>query len=662
MQFTRDLAQIALTDIPVAGGKGASLGHMLHAGLPVPDGFVVLSTAFDCVLAASGAGGLIEAALSALDYNEPRAIKNASTQIRLALQQAQIPQEISDEIFAAYERLGSQYVAVRSSATAEDSNQAAWAGQLESYLNTSREALLQNVKNCWASLFNERALFYRFNKSPKDHAISVAVIVQKMVQSEVAGVAFSVNPLDGDRRCLIIEAALGLGEAVVSGQITPSKYVVEKSPLRIAVKKEEVQTKALRLATQGGSRWFATGMAKDASPVLPDDAILLLAEQVVQIEELYGFPCDIEWAYQDKRFYIVQSRPITTLPDLSSPKPLYEKIFARDYCLALIQAWCGAESTDPRQWTDQKQPVVPYIIFERKKETVNCYMDLKNGTGWVKDELSRQAAADPDFVRKVATTFCRKTETLKTIWLKEQALELADLRVYLKELEEAWAWFEALWWLMEITAGDQANHEILREARLATERIGPGSDAVITKSSRQAFPEIADYASVLLIEEIASGKIPCHKELEARMQGYFFTDKRLFVGKTLHDIEDLFKIRIERPACTGGEDEIRGESAYAGYASGTVRRIMGKKTVLSLKPGEILVTAMTTPEFLPALEKAAAFVTDEGGITCHAAIIAREFKKPCIIGTKVATELFKSGDRIEVDADNGVVRRLLNEP
>ena len=168
-------------------------------------------------------------------------------------------------------------MAVRSSATAEDSASAAWAGQLESYLNTTEETLLESVKKCWASLFTPRAIFYRFEKELHKQKISVAVVVQKMVESEVSGIAFSVHPVTENRNQLIIEAGLGLGEAIVSGQITPDSYVVEKEPRRIIDKNIEVQKRGLYRSGENGNEWREISKERGEKQVLSDEEILKLS-------------------------------------------------------------------------------------------------------------------------------------------------------------------------------------------------------------------------------------------------------------------------------------------------------------------------------------------------------------------------------------------------
>ena len=313
MELLRDFKKITKSDVSLAGGKGASLGEMTQAGIPVPPGFVILSISFEKFLEETDLNVEIEAILDSVNHKEIHTIENASEKIKALILQAEIPKDIQAEIQKFFKILSSKYVAVRSSATAEDSASAAWAGQLESYLNTTEETLLESVKKCWASLFTPRAIFYRFEKELHKQKISVAVVVQKMVESEVSGIAFSIHPVTENRNQLIIEAGLGLGEAIVSGQITPDSYVVEKEPRRIIDKNIEVQKRGLYRSGENGNEWCEISKERGEKQVLSDEEILKLSNIVLSIENHYNFPCDIEWAFEKGKFYIVQSRPITTL-------------------------------------------------------------------------------------------------------------------------------------------------------------------------------------------------------------------------------------------------------------------------------------------------------------------------------------------------------------
>ncbi len=313
MEQLRDFTKLGKEDVALVGGKGASLGEMLRAEIPVPSGFVILSLAFEKFLEKTDLNVEIEAILDSVNHKEIHTVDSASEKIKALILQAEMPRDIVIEIQKFFKNLNSKYVAVRSSATAEDSVNAAWAGQLESHLNTTEENLLKNVKKCWASLFTPRAIFYRFEKDLHKQKISVAVVVQKMVESEKSGIAFSVHPVTQDRNQLIIEAGFGLGEAIVSGQITPDSYVVGKQPRRIIDKNVQTQARGLYRAKTGGNEWRDIPKEQGEKQVLSDKEILELTEIILRIENHYNFPCDIEWAFESGKFYIVQSRPITTL-------------------------------------------------------------------------------------------------------------------------------------------------------------------------------------------------------------------------------------------------------------------------------------------------------------------------------------------------------------
>jgi pyruvate, water dikinase len=318
MELTRHFTKLNKGDAHLAGGKGASLGEMTQAGIPVPPGFVVLSTAFEQFIKETDLAQEIDAVLHTVNHKDIATVEHASEKIRALILDQDLPEDLEKIIMGDFKNLDAKYVAVRSSATAEDGKDHAWAGQLESYLNTTEADVLEKVKRCWSSLFTPRAIFYRFEKELHLTKISVAVVVQKMVESEVSGIAFSVHPVTEDYNQLIIEAGLGLGEAIVSGQVTPDSYVVEKEPRRILDINVSTQERALYRAEKssaehGNNEWITISEPKASSQVLTEKQIFELSEIIIHIEKHYGFPCDIEWAFEKHKFYIVQSRPITTL-------------------------------------------------------------------------------------------------------------------------------------------------------------------------------------------------------------------------------------------------------------------------------------------------------------------------------------------------------------
>ncbi|PIQ74584.1 MAG: hypothetical protein COV85_01295 [Candidatus Portnoybacteria bacterium CG11_big_fil_rev_8_21_14_0_20_44_10] len=312
MTFIKELKRISRRDIAMAGGKGASLGELTRVGMPVPSGFVILSTAFEKFLEETDLNVEINTALDSVNRKEIHTAEDASEKIQALILNSEIPRDISGEIKKSFKKLGAEYVAVRSSATAEDSSMAAWAGQLESYLNTTEKNLLENVKKCWASLFTPMAIFYRFENNLRNMNISVAVVVQKMIQSEISGVCFTAHPVTKSRDRMVIEAGYGLGEAIVGGIITPDTYIIRKKDRAILDKNVSRQEKMI-IKGNNGSNEKQVLKSKQEKQKLPDTKILKLAEICKKIENYYKSPQDIEWAFKNDNFYIIQSRPITTL-------------------------------------------------------------------------------------------------------------------------------------------------------------------------------------------------------------------------------------------------------------------------------------------------------------------------------------------------------------
>jgi len=342
-EFIKFFSHITKNDVAIAGGKGSSLGEMSGAGISVPPGFVVLASAFDRFLKETQLEEEINARLKEVNPADTNSVDKASNVIRDAIHDHEMPKDLTDEIWKAFDELfetdsqtspspspargGEKYVAVRSSATAEDSAVASWAGELETYLNTTRENVVERVRTCWSSLFTPRAIFYRHEKNLIDHYVSVAVVVQKMIQSEISGIAFTVHPVTEDYDQMIIEAGYGLGEAIVSGQITPDSYVVSKSEMSIVdiyvgaqtrklvrakVKAKSEKDKINKKDDDLANEWVEIG-AEGEKQKLTGKQIIEVAEVCKKIVEHYGFPCDIEWAMEGGKIYITQSRPITTL-------------------------------------------------------------------------------------------------------------------------------------------------------------------------------------------------------------------------------------------------------------------------------------------------------------------------------------------------------------
>ncbi len=426
--------EVTKKDVGLVGGKGANLGEMTNANIPVPQGFIVTSDAYFYFLRKTKLLDKIRQLLEPVNVNDSKQLQEVAAQVRQTISKAAMPPEIAKEIEQAYIKMGRGLVAVRSSATAEDLPDASFAGQQRTFLNVQGDKeVVVAVQDCWASLFEARAIFYRVQQKYDHFKVGIAVPVQRMVQSEVSGVMFTLEPVSSDRSKIAIEAVFGLGEMIVSGDVTPDTYIVSKDALRIISKVIAKQEWKLIRSDKGKGEDANIKVVltpeEQAQQKISDADIITLAKIGMRLENHYKFPQDVEWAKEKGEIFIVQTRPVTTI--------------------------------------------------------------------------------------------------------KEKAAEV-------------------------------------------------------------------------------------------------------------------------RPAITAPV-LLSGAPASPGIASGPVRLVVDASHIDKVKEGDILVSEMTTPDFVPAMKRAAAIVTDRGGRTAHAAIVSRELGIPCVVGTEKATATLKDGQVITVDGSNGKV-------
>ena len=789
--YTKDFSELNKSNADIAGGKGASLGEMMQAGIPVPDGFVVLSTTFDHFLHETDLTQEIDSILTTVDHKEMHTVESASEKIQGLIKNVQMPESIAEEIKKQFKGLDTEYVAVRSSATAEDGQEHAWAGQLDSFLNTTEKDLLEKVQRCWASLFTPRAIFYRFEKGLHTTQISVAVVVQKMVNSEISGIAFSVHPVTEDRNQLIIEAGFGLGEAIVSGQVTPDSYVVEKEPRNILDINISTQLRGLYRVSNGGNEWLDIIESKASSQVLDKTQILKLSEIIIGIENHYGFPCDIEWAYEQGKFFVVQSRPITTI--LKSGTVSQENNFKRwliqnkldflykaNYDLFTIDLYyqtsllnkslIGSQDTDYVILSEKGEAAAYYPVkqedksklfnenllkevFERSKSArgkyqtfskkyinadannlnlaeffddyCSIYIDLVACfrttrpvyvdalVGSLKERLSVTGAgqevlsyllisenADDIRLEQIdwtsllkkgsATADDFKRHAIRYPWLfpsiynyeiaikklvDRYTADLINLGDKLKESEDIQNGLEKNLNLKKKYLADCSEKEIHRLSKVITELSEFRTYFKLTLSGitftfREILKGIALNANLkpdffynsYTIEDIK--KLLVNKEplspsvVNQRNEYYIYIVKNL-KNEIKSDKEYLTIIKDH--FSSDKKSYVLGASASMGIVTGIARVLSNSEvknlTEESLK-GKILVTTMTDPSIMPFIRNCLAFVTDEGGLTSHAAIVSRELNIPCIVGTKNGTQAIKDGSLIEVNANTGIVNIL----
>jgi pyruvate,water dikinase len=310
--------ELSKGDVGIAGGKGANLGEMTQAGLPVPPGFTVTTPAYRRFTEATGILDQIKGVIGDLDVDDNAALLQAAEDAKAVVVKAKMPKNVGDLIAGAYKELCDQegeevYVAVRSSATAEDTAEASFAGMNETFLNVrGRKAVLDSVKKCWASLYGARVIFYRVKRGFDSWGMEMGVVVQKMADADKAGVAFTQNPATGAPNELIIEAAFGLADPVVAGEVSPDYYLVEKDTLNILDLQVKLK-KFMRVRRDGRTVDIDLSDEEGRRQVLTEAEIKAVAKVCRDIEDHYGWGQDIEWAIENENIYVIQSRPITTL-------------------------------------------------------------------------------------------------------------------------------------------------------------------------------------------------------------------------------------------------------------------------------------------------------------------------------------------------------------
>lgn len=344
----RWFAGIGLADRALVGGKGASLGELTRAGLRVPPGFVVTTAAFEAALAVIDPHGTIRAQIERLDPADLAAMTAAADAIRERFLGAVLPAMITAAVSAAYQTLAAPAspVAVRSSATSEDSDDASFAGLQDTHLCVQgTDAVLRSLRACWASLYGRESVSYRLRLRLPERQVAMGVVVQRMLASRASGVMFTRSPVTGDRSVIAIEASFGLGSAIVSGEVTPDKYVVNKVTGDIV--NRTLSAKALRHVSAGdgdgggGVRVEALGDSEQRLPALSDHEVRELAALGKQVERHYGAPQDIEWAIAPDAqgtecIHLLQSRPETVWSRRERPPVALPAARAYDHVLAAL--------------------------------------------------------------------------------------------------------------------------------------------------------------------------------------------------------------------------------------------------------------------------------------------------------------------------------------
>ncbi len=497
-----------------------------------------------------------------------------------------------------------------------------------------------------------------------------------MVNSEVSGIAFSVHPVTEDRNQLIIEAGFGLGEAIVSGQVTPDSYVVEKEPRRIIDTNISTQSRALYRVKAGGNEWIDIPEPKASSQVLTEKQILEFADLIMRIENHYGFPCDIEWAFEKNKFYITQSRPITTLNKVKTTSSDKDKVTLVKNTDCQID-WSNANSLFHYSiaaggyfnnfnklfgknisfvYLSYVNGVASAYLPTNEYETLGLYLAEKSREGntyqnWIIDFKKSADDIRELFLTLTPLTFFDNIEQIKATYNnytpRQVAIKTASNFLTKETDRHIFEQFEL--------ARKYSETLFLDNNKLVVASL----EEVVKKTNGKYTLKQLMFGTVDEVARIYNGDLFIQDdELNKRFKrcGVFSFKEGLiiFAQSWADEIETTW-------SSAGGEDQVKGNSAYPGTVTGICRIIKDYKNA-DINDGEILVTGMTDPNFVQLIKKAKAIVTDGGGLLCHAAIISRELKKPCIIGTKIATQVLKDGDLVEVDAERGIVKIIERGP
>lgn len=326
-RYVLDFKHIGKSDLWLVGGKGANLGEMVNAGFPIPNGFCITTTAFDKFFKEHA--DFVFSRLQDLDGTDLDKIRAVGEEVRTHLKNYNLDTETVLQIQHTWEKFrAGQAYAVRSSATAEDLPTASFAGQQDTYLNVvGLDSLVSRVRDCFVSLFTDRAILYRIQNKFPHSRVAISVVVQKMIFPQVSGIMFTADPVTQNREIISIDASYGLGEALVSGLVNPDLFKIHKSRLRISEKKIEKKFLKIKPISGGGTKQVSIGEPEASAPSISDETALALAELAKQIEKHYQTPQDIEWAIEDGQIFITQSRPITSLYPLPDQKPGEHKVY-----------------------------------------------------------------------------------------------------------------------------------------------------------------------------------------------------------------------------------------------------------------------------------------------------------------------------------------------
>ncbi len=674
--YTLRLDEIDGTKVASCGGKGASLGELVHVGVRVPDAFVVMRQAFDAFMSAADLDNHADDWLRRIKAGDAT-VAEAARAIQSQLSISPIPDEVCSAIEASAEQLGVESVSVRSSATCEDGSTNAWAGQLDTFLNVDPTEVVSRVRDCWLSIFRAPALAYGAAHGYGAGEFAVAVVVQTMIPSEISGIGFTVHPVTQEPDLRLIEACFGQGEAIVSGRIVPDQFVVRRGAKEIVEFTTGQQREGLFLEPgQPEPQWRKLG-DRGAEPKLTDNQVLEYAQLLDHIEDHYGQPMDTEWALVGEEFHLLQARPITTLAaeyrdeivDHAEPwTPLVRRP------LSLLEATIIGHWLDSRHAGEDFGFHCDRFLAIQDSADMTTMFPTKTGYDAVLGHI--QYLDRNDRARLIA-----HLQRGKEIY--ERGFEQIERGEHFKDLDEAVENFIEIglyttsFPAATLNALEQGHIDDLEVRKLAEELrshslypryISKLIEPIVQEMvHRLGFSEPDRAPELVTWQELHQNRID-RETLEARLEkvcaGHRFVHQILGDEERLHFVtetgyllmREMGKRQIVPP---NDPNRISGQAAWPGVHRGRARVVLTSEPEgIKMNDGDVLVSIQSNPNLMPLLRHAGAIVTDDGGVACHAGIICRELKIPTIIGTGRATSVIHDGDLVEVDATQQVVRIL----
>ena len=589
------------------GGKANSLQFLKQNHFSVPKFFVITNDEFQTFLKDNNLLEKIEKLLNTKDFS----------QIRNLILKGNISKRLLEKIEKEWELLHAKKVAVRSSAGNEDGIQKSFAGQYQTFLHVEKSQIIEKIKECWASLFTKNVMAYNENLL----SCEMNVIIQKMILSEFSGVCFTVDPVGSTNNYSVIEIIKGVGEKLVSGKITPTKYLVRKQTKHV-----DLQLGKLKM----------------------DDRILQRIERLaLRIERIYHQPMDIEFAIKKNKIYILQARPITAFSRMKKPFSLY---ISREKSIIDVELYYWGEYQGIKRLTRNLYYFKPLILYNQRCQNVNIYYNEYDLEEFPK-MMYYYMNLDYTKIKKEYQIALKNVSDLKKIIEGKKAFAFSSFFSKILQIYP----FNSL--------GQLAGHgekipkrifQLLIDFREQYDQvIHDALNFYLEKMSEQLQEPYKDYVNWLTYEEFQTKKFPKIEILEQRKKGFIYYEK-LYVTSDYKKWLNDHAISLVKQE----NSDLSGQVAYPGNVTGTVQLVFNNEDLKQFKKGNILVTPMTTPKYVKELQEAKAFITDEGGFTCHAAIIARELEKTCIVGTKNATEILKNGWKIKINGSTGEIKIL----